>query len=76
MTVKEKIYDIFEYQLLIDKNIIKEDSSWDDLGMDSLDLVEVLLVVEEEFDIEEHSVRSFEVRNMKQLINYVESSIK
>ena len=49
----EKIKQILAEQLNIDENDITMESSFiDDLGADSLDIVELLMALEEEFDIE------------------------
>ncbi len=49
----EKIKSIMMEQLNIDENDITEDTSFkDDLGLDSLDLFELAMAIEEEFGIE------------------------
>ena len=51
--VFEKIKDILAEQLNIDENDITMDSSFiDDLGADSLDIVELIMAMEEEFGVE------------------------
>ena len=53
MESMERIKKIIVDQLGIDKSKITEDSSFiDDLGLDSLDIVELIMAFEEEFDIE------------------------
>ena len=49
----EKIVDIIREQLSIDDIDINEDTSFkDDLGVDSLDLLELVMAFEEEYNIE------------------------
>ena len=49
----EKIVDIIREQLYIDDIDINEDTSFkDDLGVDSLDLLELVMAFEEEYNIE------------------------
>lgn len=49
----DRIKKIIVDQLGVDEEKIKEDSSFiDDLGADSLDIVELIMAFEEEFDIE------------------------
>ena len=49
----EKIVDIIREQLNIDDIDINEDTSFkDDLGVDSLDLLELVMALEEEYNIE------------------------
>ena len=49
----ERIFEIIEEQLHLTGVEITEDSSFkDDLGADSLDVFEIIMAIEEEFDIE------------------------
>lgn len=48
----EKVQEIIANQLGIDKEEVTLGSDIDDLGADSLDFVEIIMAVEEEFDIE------------------------
>lgn len=51
--VFDKIKDILVEQLNVDENDITMESSFiDDLGADSLDVVELIMAMEEEFGIE------------------------
>ncbi len=53
MALDDKIKQIIEEQLGIEGDKIKEDASFiDDLGADSLDIVELVMAMEEEYDIE------------------------
>lgn len=49
--VKEKLKEVINDLLQID-DIKQEDSLIEDLGMDSLDMVELVMYIEEDFDIE------------------------
>jgi acyl carrier protein len=48
----EKVQKIIAEQLGIDADEVTLESDIDDLGADSLDFVEILIALEEEFDIE------------------------
>ena len=49
----EKVNKIIEEQLGVESDRIKPEASFiDDLGADSLDIVELVMAMEEEFDIE------------------------
>lgn len=51
--VAEKVKKIIAEQLNIDESQVKPEASFvDDLGADSLDTVELIMALEEEFDIE------------------------
>jgi len=53
MSVDEKLIDIIAEQLSVDRNkVVPQASFVDDLGADSLDLVELIMAMEEAFDIE------------------------
>ena len=53
MESMDRIKKIIVDQLGVDESKIKENSSFvDDLGADSLDIVELIMAFEEEFDIE------------------------
>jgi len=53
MESMDRIKKIIVDQLGVDEGKITEDSSFvDDLGADSLDIVELIMAFEEEFDIE------------------------
>lgn len=53
MKSMDRIKKIIVDQLGVDENKITENSSFiDDLGADSLDIVELIMAFEEEFDIE------------------------
>ena len=49
--IEKKIIDILAQQSLVEAENIKLDSTPDDLGLDSLGIVEVIFALEEEFDI-------------------------
>ena len=60
--VFEKIKEILVDQLHVNENDVTPDASFiDDLGADSLDIVELIMAMEEEFDIE---VAEEEVENL------------
>ncbi|MBC8316564.1 MAG: acyl carrier protein [Desulfobulbaceae bacterium] len=53
MSAEEKLIDIIAEQLSVDKaKVVPSASFVDDLGADSLDLVELIMAMEEAFDTE------------------------
>lgn len=51
--IAERVKKIIEEQLMVDGDEITEDAAFvDDLGADSLDTVEMIMELEDEFDIE------------------------
>lgn len=49
--IEKKIIQIVSDYLKIDSNIIQPESTWNDLGADSLDRVEIVLRIETELNI-------------------------
>ena len=72
MAVAEKMIDIIEEQLSVDKEKIVPGASFvDDLGADSLDLVELIMAMEEEFDVEIPDDDAEKIVTVQDAIDYV-----
>jgi acyl carrier protein len=72
MSVEDKIKKIIAEKLSVDlSEIVPEASFIDDLGADSLDLVELIMSMEEEFDIEISDEKAEELVSVKDAIDYV-----
>jgi acyl carrier protein len=72
MSVEDKIKKIIAEKLSVDMDeIVPEASFIDDLGADSLDLVELIMSMEEEFDIEISDEKAEELVSVKDAIDYV-----
>ena len=68
----EKIIEIIANQLSIDKDKINNDSNMsDDFGADSLDIVEMMMSIEEEFGIEINDDDAKEFKVIADLIAYI-----
>ena len=52
MSVKDKVVQIIASQALLDVTDVTLEATLDDLGIDSLAVVESIFAIEEEFDIE------------------------
>ena len=80
--VKNKIIKILSEQTLLDPSEIKENLSLDDLGIDSLTLVEIVFSIEETFNItipfnaNDPTNSTFDISNVNSIINAVENLIK
>ena len=71
--VFEKIKQILVEQLdLNEKDITMDSVMTDDLGADSLDLVDLLMSVEDEFDIEVPDEDIEKVKTVGDLVRYIE----
>ncbi|PIE59575.1 MAG: acyl carrier protein [Desulfobulbus propionicus] len=72
MAVEAKMIDIIVEQLSVDKEKIVPGASFvDDLGADSLDLVELIMAMEEEFDVEIPDEEAEKIVTVQNAIDYV-----
>ena len=70
--LKEKVHAIVAGQLGVDAAEVKSEASiLDDLGADSLDVVELVMALEEEFDIEVPDEDVEGIRTVKDVESYV-----
>lgn len=68
----EKIKNVLQEQLGIDESVITMDSAFvDDLGADSLDIVELIMALETEFDIEIPDEDAEKITTVGEAVNYI-----
>ena len=74
--VLEKLTKIISEQLEVDQSIISESSTiTGDLGADSLDLVDLAMSIEDEFDIELSDEVLDKIKTVGDLAAYIEEKI-
>ena len=74
--IKEKVTKIIVDQLGVDeKEVTTEASFVDDLGADSLDIVELIMSLEEEFDIEISDEEAETLTTVKKAIDFIKGHI-
>jgi acyl carrier protein len=74
MSVQDKVIRIVSEKLDVDKDeVVPKASLVDDLGADSLDLVELVMTMEEEFDIEISDEDAETLVTIQDAINYIEA---
>ncbi len=74
MNTTEKLKQIVASQLRIDVEAVDVNTDvLDDLGADSLDIVEILMVIEEQFGVSIPDDAVTELRNIADLQAYIES---
>lgn len=74
--VAEKIRQIVSEQLGVDEAEITPKSSFvDDLGADSLDTVELVMALEEAFDLEIPDEDAEKIRTVQDAITYIEKKV-
>jgi acyl carrier protein len=75
-TVLEKVKEVISEQLGIDDtdSITTETTFIDDLGADSLDIVELIMALEEEFDMEIPEEEAEKITSVGDVVNYIENN--
>ena len=75
MSVAEKVKEIIMDQLSVSADEVKENAAFvEDLGADSLDLTELIMAMEEEFDIEIDDEDAQKIVKVKDAISYIEKN--
>ena len=75
--VEQAVKKIIAEQLGVNEAEIKNDSSFvDDLGADSLDTVELVMALEEEFECEIPDEDAEKITTVQQTIDYVKGHVK
>ena len=70
--IEEKVIDIIVDKLGVERSeVIPEAVFVDDLGADSLDLVELIMAMEEEFGMEIADEEAEKLRTVQDVINFV-----
>jgi acyl carrier protein len=74
-SVQERVIDIVAEQLGVDKDKVTPETSFvNDLGADSLDTVELVMELEEEFDITIPDDAAEKIQTVGQAVQYIEAS--
>jgi acyl carrier protein len=77
VSVEERVIEIVSEQMGVSKDqITKETSFINDLGADSLDTVELVMELEEEFDITIPDEKAEEIQTVGQAVSYIEEHLK
>ncbi len=75
--IEQRVKKIVAEQLGVNESEIKTDSSFvDDLGADSLDTVELVMALEEEFECEIPDEDAEKITSVQQAIDYVGAHVK
>ena len=76
-SVDERVMKIVVEQLGVNESEVTKESSFvDDLGADSLDTVELVMALEEEFDCEIPDDQAEKITTVKQAIDYINANLK
>ncbi|MCK4936181.1 MAG: acyl carrier protein [Elusimicrobiales bacterium] len=75
-TIEERVKKIVVEQLGVSEDEVNNESSFvDDLGADSLDTVELVMALEEEFDIEIPDEDAEKIQKVQQAIDYITNKV-
>ncbi len=73
--VEQKVKKILAEQLGVDENMITPETNVaTDLGADSLDLVEILMSLEDEFNISIPDEKIAEIKTVAQIVTYIQKA--
>lgn len=76
-TVAERVKKIVVEQLGVNEDEVSDNASFvEDLGADSLDTVELVMALEEEFECEIPDEEAEKITSVQQAIDYVKAHVK
>ncbi len=76
-SIEERVHKIVVEQLGVKEDEVKNESSFvDDLGADSLDTVELVMALEEEFECEIADEAAEKITTVQQAVDYIQTALK
>jgi len=76
MDVMDRVKELVVEQLGVDAEEVTEEATFiDDLGADSLDIVELVMAFEEEFDLEIPDEDAEKIRTVGDAVEYIKSKL-
>jgi acyl carrier protein len=68
----EKVKNIIVEQLAVEEEVVTKEAAFiNDLGTDSLDIVEIVMAIEEEFKIEIPDADAEKIKTVGDVLNYI-----
>jgi len=75
MAIFDEVKEVVVEQLNVNPDEVKEDSKFvEDLGADSLDIVELVMAIEEKFEIEIPDSEAEKVATVADVVKYIEAN--
>jgi acyl carrier protein len=72
MAIEDRVKQIVAEQLGVDEADVTPEASFvDDLGADSLDLVELIMAMEEEFDVKIEDEEAEKIKTVQDVIDFI-----
>lgn len=75
METFEKVKSLIVEQLDVDKDKVSPDTTFEDIDADSLDVVELVMALEEEFDLEISDEEVEKIKTVGDIVNYIEERV-
>jgi acyl carrier protein len=75
LDIFEKVRSLISEQLDIDEDKITLETTFEDIDADSLDVVELVMALEEEFDLEIADEAVENIKTVADVVNYIEENI-
>ncbi len=77
MSVEQRVMDIVSEHLAVGKEKLTRQTNFiEDIGADSLDIVELVMELEEEFDIQIPDDQAEKIKTVGEAVDYIEAKIK
>ncbi|HJZ54988.1 MAG TPA: acyl carrier protein [Gemmataceae bacterium] len=77
MSVEQRVIEIVCEHLAVDKKEVTRNTAFiEDIGADSLDIVELVMELEEEFDIQIPDDQAEKIKTVGEAVDYIENAIK
>jgi acyl carrier protein len=73
--VFEKVCSLISEQLDIDEKKVTRDTTFEDIDADSLEVVELVMALEEEFDLEIADDEVEKIKTVGDIVSYIESRV-
>lgn len=74
--VFERVKKVITSQLGIGEEEVLKDTSFEDLGIDSLEIFEIVMALEDEFDIEIPNEDVEDIKTVGAIVNYINSKVE
>ncbi len=75
MSVETRVKDIIADQLEVAIDKLSKETTFEDIDADSLDIVELVMALEEEFDLEISDQEIENINSVGDVIKYIESKV-